>query len=158
VSDIAHMFGVCHIWAECLETCGYQIEEVHHRPRVDLGLSSAVDSPYAMNSNMHTPKLSFADYLQQRKKFSAVTEICDYDEDAENAHIQEELQKIAEWNEYQAALRDKQQRREDAWKWDEGSINGSDTHNEGTSTKEDDDTDDHGPGAAEGSDPKAKCD
>ena len=138
VSDTAHLFGHSQLWAECLEACGYDVDEVHHGTNIDVGLSSAVDPQYTSHSSERTSKLSFADYLKFRKVFSPATEIIDL-EDAENERVQELLRRRADWDSYARESREEEQEQEDVWKdWDGESVTGSDDYIEKSSQEEND--------------------
>jgi hypothetical protein len=90
VSDIAHAFGHCQIWAEVLEASGYDVERTHQETNVGLGRSSAVENLHTGHSTEWTSKLSFADYVKQRQTFCQPMQVFDY-EDAEEEQVQEAL-------------------------------------------------------------------
>lgn len=94
VSDIAHgEFAPFQIWADVLETCGYDVDEVSQGDGADYGWSSALDSSFSRYPARPTSKLSFAEYLEQReeqRKASArVEEIID-EENVEEEWVREE--------------------------------------------------------------------
>jgi hypothetical protein len=93
VSDIAHAFGHCQIWAEVLEACGYDVERTHQETNVGLGRSSAVENLHTGHSTEWTSQLSFADYVKQRQTFCQPMDIFDY-EDAEEKYVQEALRRL----------------------------------------------------------------
>jgi len=88
VSDVAHQFGHCQIWTDVLEACGYDVDEVRQGTDISLGWSSAVEPPRTRQPGERASKLSFADYLKQRKAFCSSTEIIDY-QNAEDDLVQE---------------------------------------------------------------------
>jgi hypothetical protein len=92
VSEVAHAEGHWQIWAEVLETCGFDVEEVSQGYAADHGWSSGIETP-SKNLPAGCPlKLSFAAYLErreaERKANCRVTEIVD-DETAEDDWVRE---------------------------------------------------------------------
>jgi hypothetical protein len=94
VWDIAHAEGHGEIWAEVLETCGYNADKVSQEDDAGHGWSSAIDSPCTKPPAERPSKLLFAAYLEQReekrKASCRVREIVD-DETAEDDWVREEM-------------------------------------------------------------------
>jgi hypothetical protein len=91
VSEAAHAEGHWQIWAEVLETCGYDAEEVSQGYAADHGWSSGIDTPGTKPLAGCPLKLSFEAYLERReaeRKAFRVTEIVD-DETAEDDWVRE---------------------------------------------------------------------
>lgn len=87
VSDTANRYGHSQVWAEVLETCGYDVHKVYEGDDGGCGWSSAIDDPCQKHVAEQTFKLSFAEYLvrreEKRKVSCPVTEISDYENDEE---------------------------------------------------------------------------
>jgi hypothetical protein len=83
VSEVAHAGGHWQIWAEVLETCGYDPAMVAQGYDADHGWSSAIDNPGNTPPAEWPSKLSLAAYLQRRegkrKASCQVTEIVDHE-------------------------------------------------------------------------------
>jgi hypothetical protein len=168
VSDIAHAFGHCQIWAEALEACGYNFKRTQQGTSIGLGRSSAVDNLHAGHSTEWTSKLSFADYVKQRQTFYQPTEVFDY-EDAEEEQVQEALR-----SPYRHFHREEgsEEEQEDGnvWDRDTGSVTGSSVCDDKSSeegngneetwnwSEESGDTDDHEKNDVETSDQEGKWD
>jgi hypothetical protein len=92
VSEVAHAKGHCQVWAEVLETCGYDAEEVSQGYAADHGWSSGIDTPGKKPLAGCPLKLSFEAYLErreaERKAAGRITEIVD-DETAEDDWVRE---------------------------------------------------------------------
>lgn len=89
-SDIAHRFGHHHVWTEVLDTCGFSNHSVHQAYKADYGWSSAVDQSDSRRAAEFPPKLSFPDYLEQRRHDARcrVVEDIEYS-NAEEEHVRE---------------------------------------------------------------------
>lgn len=89
-SDIAHRFRHYNIWTEVLDTCGFSNHSVHQAYKADYGWSSAVDQSDSRRAAEFTPKLSFPDYLEQRRLDARcrVVEDIEYS-NAEEEHVRE---------------------------------------------------------------------
>jgi hypothetical protein len=96
VSEVAYAEGHYQIWAEVLETCGYDTDKVFQEYDADHGWTSAIDTPCNKPPAEWPSKLSFAAYLEQReekrKASCRVTEIVD-DETAEEDWVKEEKER-----------------------------------------------------------------
>lgn len=90
VLDIVNHFGHYKIWTEVLDTCGFGNYNVRQPCKADYGWSSAVDQSDSRHSAECIPKLSFPEYLNQRKRDARcpVVEELEYP-NAEEEHIRE---------------------------------------------------------------------
>lgn len=88
VSDIAHRFGHYIIWTQVLDTCGFGNHNAHQAHEADYGWSSTVDRSESGRLAKYTPKLSFSDYLEQRKRDARCRVVEDFEySNAEEEHI-----------------------------------------------------------------------
>ena len=90
VLDIANHPGHHKIWTEVLDTCGFGDPNVRQSYNADYGWSSAVDQSDSRRPAEGTLKLSFLEYLDQRKRDARCRVVEEFEYlNAEEEHVRE---------------------------------------------------------------------
>ena len=133
VSAIAHLRGHFKMWSEVLEACGYDVYKVYAGEEISIGWSSAVDSA---RTGLRAERLSFKQYLEQRKAFSRVEEVWDC-EDAEEEQVREMRLQSLDWDDSDDDESGEGQEHESLCGWDDGNVVDCDGYDaEGTRDEE----------------------
>jgi hypothetical protein len=143
VSEVAHAEGHCQVWAEVLETCGYDAEEVFQGYAADHGWSSGIDTPGKKPLAGCPLKLSFEAYLErreaERKAAGRITEIVD-DETAEDDWVREFKEEQRRREAAHSAEEEEDDDDDDDDDNDENDDNESDAYQEESSVSDDNKT------------------